>query len=479
MIIAAAVALTAGITLLAVWPESDAEPTPTPEPPVIRDIGTLIQVSHTEVDSVEMMPREGTPFTLKLDHTDPDNTDLILVSEDAVFPGMQVVMLAMYSHATSMMHLTRIAEEADDEQLSLFGMDTPLLVWRVNLLDGTSMEFSLGLRLATGSGFYVRASDSRDIYVLGDEAVSFLSMKIEDIYDIFFFPYPPSGNEYETWDLIEFLLLERPWDETIELRRRDDEEWFNSPLGISRYHLMQPFESECSDTVVKNVILEPITNIIPEHIVAIRPADLSVYGLDSPARLTISTYGWEGTLLIGNPSSEFRGWYVMIEGHDAVLIDPHGDYSFLGLDAAQLRTQLTWVYHIDTVDSVVFELDGVTRILQIDHPASGSDDKLNGWLDDKELGESNTRRLFASAMSIPSSGDTDEPVPDQPPAYSITMSLTNKRQEKLDFYSINDSQFLMVLNNTTLGVYTTRLQIQINLLDRFEILDSGEDLRIR
>jgi len=478
LIIATAFVLTAGITMLALWPEKDTEPTPVPSPN-IRNADTLIQVSYKEVDSIIMLPRNEPHFTLQLDHSEPEFTDIHLIAEDALFPGMQPVMLTIFSYATSMMYLTRIAEDADDEQLILFGFDAPVLNWRVNLLNGTSMEFAIGLRLAEGTGYYVRNIDSRDVYLLGNEAVSFLLMSIEDIYDLFFFPYPPSGDEYETWDLIEYLLLERPWDETIEFRRREDEEWFESPLGVSRYYMLQPILSECSDSILKSVLLEPVTNIIPEQVVSVRPPDLSVYGLDSPARLTISTSGWEGTLLIGNPGSEHRGWYVMIEGHDAVLLDPHGNYSFLGVNPAQLKSQMTWVHHIETVSSVVFELGEVTRTLRIDHPVSGSDDTIKGWLDDKEISDRNTRRLYASAMSILSSGDTDEPVPGSGPDYRLTMVFTNGRSQALELYNINDSQYLMVLDNQNLGVYTTRLQIQIHLLSRFEALDAGEDLQAR
>jgi hypothetical protein len=476
-IIAAAVLFVAGSVMLALWPEgeaeTEAEPGPSIEP---RSTGDLIRVSHVDVDNVEMMPRDRTYYTLRLDHSHPEYWDIELIAEDALFPGMQLVMYTIFSHATSMARLVMVTEDADDGQLALYGLDAPILQWRVNLLDGTKMEFELGLRLATGSGNYVRLADSRDVYILDDAAVSFLTMDIKDIYDIFFFPYPPSGAEYETWDLIEHLLLERPGDETIELSRRDDEEWFASPYGISRYRLLQPFEGEGGDSVVKSIVLEPITNIIPESIIAISPPDVSAYGLDLPVRLTISTSGWEGTLLIGRHDPELRGRYLMIEGHDAILFDPHGDYGFLDLDPAQLRTQMTWVHHIDTVSSIVFELDGATRTLEIEHPAAGSDESLTGWLDGREIGEANTRRLYAAVMSIPVSGGTDEQVPDEPPVYRMTMHFQSGGSQALGLYHINESHYLMVLGNENLNVYTTRLQIQLNLLSRIELLDAGEDL---
>jgi len=477
-VISAALLLIAGIIMITLFPENEANPetTPSPTPAIVREFGDLIDVLHTDVDSVIMIPGGRTPYTLQLDHTHPEYWDIELVADDAIFPGMQTIMYAVFSYATSMTRLMRVAEDADNEQLALFGFDDPVLIWKVNLLDGSSKEFELGLRLFDGSGNYVRSTDSRDVYILDNEAVLFLTLEIEDLYDIFFFPYPPSDEENYTWELIGHFLLEKPDGTVIEVVRRTDEEWFDMPYGFSRFRLLEPFEGEGSAHVIQSILMEPVTHITPETVVAVRPADLSLYGLDTPARLTVSTAEWEGTLLIGNRNPELRGQYIMIEGFDAVLFDPHGTYGFLDMDPQQLRTQLTWVHHIEDVSSVVFELDGITRMLRIEHPAPGSDDTLKGWLDDIELNETNTRRLFASAMRIMSTGDSTEPVPDFSPVYRITMHFNFGGSQTLALYNIGESHYLMVLNNESLGVYTTRLQIQTNLLSRFEILDDGGDL---
>jgi len=475
IIISVALIFATGILVLFHLPENDAQPESTARPPVIREIGTLIRASHTDVDSVEIKLPGRPSYTLRLDHSDPDDYKIELISDDALFPGMEPVMFAIFSHAISVMHLTRVTEDATDEQLELYGLAEPLIEWRVNFLDGNFFEFAIGYRLAAGSGNYVRDKDSRDVYILDETAVNFLSFDINDIYDIFFFPYPPSDEEFRTWQFIQHVLLERPGNDTIEIKKRTEEEWFESAYGVSRFKLLQPVVDECNDILVESVLMEVITHIIPERIISIRPVDLSPYGLDDPFRLTVSTESWTGTVLIGNSSRDYRGRYVMLEGHDAVLLDPHGDYSFLGLEYSQIRTQLTWLNIIDNVSSLVFDLGGVSRSLLINHPAS-EDDELSGSLDGAVLSERNTRRLYASAMSIPVSGSFEGLVPDVSPVYTFTMFFINGGSQSLEFYPITDSQFLMVLDGTSLGVYTTRLQIQLNLLDRFDTLDAGGDL---
>jgi len=476
LIIIAAVLLIAGILILTFLPEPEPESDVYVPPPPEAGFGNLIFASHLNTESVLMMPLNGGSYTLQIDRAETEYLKFDLIADNVIFPGMQPVMYTIFSQAITLLHLPLVTEDADDDQLALYGLDAPILTWRVNFSDGASEEFALGLRLAVGSGFYIRNAESRDVYVLDIDAAGLLLMNIEDIYDIFFFPYPPSGDQYETWDLIDYLLLERPGDETIEMRRRGFEEWYDSPFGVTRYHISQPFNGDGSEEIIKSIIMEPVTNLIPERIVAIGTTNLAFYGLDTPARLTVSTEGWEGTLLIGDHSYEYRGRYIMIEGYDAVLLDPHGNYGFLDLDPAQLRSQMTWIHHIDHVSSVEFDLGGITRTLYIDHPDPGSDDKLNGRLDDIEIGETNTRRLYASAMNISVSGGSEEPIPDESPVYRFTMNFINGEKQVLNFYRISDSEFLMVLNNESLNVYTTRLQLQIGLLNKFDILDAGGEL---
>jgi len=478
-IIAGAAFLISGILLLILIPQTEHEPDEIVPPLQDSEPGTLILSTYLDTDSVDMMPLNGKSYSLQIDRTETEYLKFDLISEDTIFLGMQQIMYTIFSQAITLVHLQPITENANDDQLALYGFNDPVLTWRVNFSNGTSAEFALGSRLAAGTGNYVRNTADRDVFVLDSAAVNILLIDVEYIFDIFFFPFPPSDERYETWSMIDYLRLERPGEATIEMIRRSLDEWLDLPVGHTRYRISQPFTAEGNEQVIRNILMEPVTHITPERILEVKAPDLSIYGLDKPSRLTISAEGWKGTLLIGNRSTEHRGRYVMIEGNDAVLLDPHGDYSFLELDPAQLRTQLTWMHNIDTVSSVVFELEGVIRTLNIDHPASTAGGNLNGRLDDKEIGETNTRRLFASAMSVPSSGGTDTPIPNKTPDYRMTMNFIAGGSQTMEFYGINESEYLMVLDGISLEVFTTRLQIQINLLEKFDILDADEDLPMR
>lgn len=482
LIIVAAAVLISGILLLTLLPESGTETdtdVQTETQPDIAGTGNLIRASHLDVDSVIMMPADGRSYTLKVDRTETEYLKFEIIAEDAVFPGMQPVMYTIFTQATTLFNLTKITENANNEQLSLYGFDTPVLTWRVNFTDGSSDEFALGLRLATGNGHYIRSTADNDVYILDNSAVQILFTDVDYIYDIYFFPFPEGWNDFEVWEFIDHLILERPGEETIEIRRRSFDEWADLPIGASRYDIIQPFSGEGNEQVIRNILMEPIINVIPERIIETGVRDPAIYGLDDPVRLIASMEDWEGTLLIGNQSAEFRGRYIMIEGYDAVLLDPHGNYGFLEMNPSQIRSQMTWIHYIDEVSSIVFELDGVRRTLDIGHPTANGEEPLNGLLDGVEIGESNTRRLYAAAMSIPSSGGSDAAIPGGEPVYRMTMNFVRGGSQSLAFYSLNDSEFLMVLDGESLENFTTRLQIQLHLLNQFDLLDAGEDLPMR
>ena len=471
--IIAAFALTAAIIVFSIPSENEQEilPHPTSEPAVKID---LVNEQHENVTNIHFEPQGNVPYSIMQNISDREY-ELILKSDDALFPGRPAVMRIIFGYAVSLRNLSRITEAADDTQLSMFGFDEPVMKWRIERIDGTVIEMIVGAQQATGRGHYVREKDSREIFLLGEMQSEYLTMVIEELYDFSFYPFSPSQDDPETWNLINHLLLERS-DDVLELKQRTAEETADAGPGASVYRIIQPIIGDCNDQIVKTVLLENIVNIKPERIISVFPVDLSDFGLDSPYRLSISTPDWTGVLLIGNRSAEHGGRYVVIDGVDAVLLDPSGDYSFLATDPTQLRTRIIWMHSINDVSSVSYELDGVQRYLQLEHDVINN--SLQGWLDGEAINETNTRRLFMYTLGISQTGGTNADIPDTSPVYSITIKFTDNSDEKLELFALNDSQFLIVKNGISTGFYITRMTLQQNLLNRFEAIDRGEELTI-
>ena len=460
--------LSAGIAALSLWPEPEQEPEPTPAPsnPTVA----LIDEQPEDVSGVFLTPQGGNPYTLR-----PDGVDgsIELYAEDAIFSGVPHMLNAVFNTAISLTNLTVVTSSADEGQLSMLGFDEPVMTLRIERTDGTYVELMVGAMQSAGQGRYVRKNDSHEVLLLNQRQALQLTYALEDLYDLSFLPATITADDLATLFTIEHILLETQED-VIELRRVPDEELEAAGAGASIYRMLQPVEGECNDYMVQSVILEKAAGIMPESIEDLHPADLSAYGLDVPARLSMITAEWSGTLLIGNHNGQRNGRYVMLEGYDAVLFDPNGDYSFLDIPPAQLRARLVWLHHIADVSSLSFELDGISRELRFEHNAD--ENSLRAWLDDKEISDTNARRLYVAVLNITQSGGTEAAIPNAPPVYSITVHFLDGGSDKLDLYRLSDSQFLIVHGGVSTGFFITRLTLQQNFLSRFDILDRGEDI---
>jgi len=471
-LIIAVVTLSAGIVLLFLLPESEPEPEPSvPQPTPSGTVADLIYESPDEISSISFIPREGAQYTLRLD---PLSGYVEMDADNAVFPGIQPVLQAVFITTTSLININMVTDAADDEMLALFGFDEPEMTIHIERSDGTSVDLLIGASQAAGQGRYARTQNSREVFLLDERRNLLLTQQLDDLYDTSFFPFELFPDEESVIFTIEHILLENGND-IIEVQKRRDEDFEGTPLGSSRFHILQPFIGEGNDHNIQTLLLENIARIHPDSVEKAFPSDLSVYGLHEPTRLTISVENWSRTLLIGSRDPEGEGRYVMIEGYDAVLLDTNGDYSFLNVSPTQLRTALIWLHNIDTVSSIRFDLDGETRILRIEHNADYS--SLQGWLDDKEISENNVRKLYIAALMITINGETDEPMPtDEFPVYTVTMYFADGGVDSVELFQLTDSQLLIAHDRASTGFFITRMALQQALLSRFEILDAGEEL---
>jgi hypothetical protein len=320
----------------------------------------------------------------------------------------------------------------------------------------------------------VRQAGSREVFLISRAQSQSLTSELEDVYDLTFLPHDISPQVEASLQLFEHILLETN-DTVIEIRTRDIEEFDNASLGMTGYEILQPYRWEGNDYMVQTVMLENIAFIMPTGIEEVNPTDLSIYGLDTPDRLTVTADGQTKTLLIGNRDAERGGRFVMIEGHDAVLFDPHGRYTFLNVEPTQLLSQLIWLYHIRSVDSVIFELDGVSRVLRYEHDEN-DDNKLRAWLDDNEISEQNGRRVYIGVLNVFLSGGTDAPIPAAAPVHRFTIRFVEGGSSVLELYRLSDTEFLIVRDGENTNLFITRMSLQQNVLHRFELLDAGRDI---
>ena len=434
----------------------------------------LIGLTREEVLRITFVPQEGISYSLVND-TQDDVFSVILDAEDPIFPGNSSLMQSVWSNATSLRNVPVIAENADDGELQNFGLIEPVLTWHVERADGTTESFMLGAAQVAGTGRFARSENSRDVVILNARQSQLLMNTLEEMYDLTFISNEVLMRAESLMHVFDRILLERA-DTVIEIYRLEAEEQMALPLGTAMFQVAQPTVGNANDHIVQTIFLEDIIEMGFSSVIEVRPGDLSRYGLENPVRLTLFSYDWERTLLIGNRNAEGTGTYVMIEGYDAVLLDEIGAYLFLGVDPGILRGRLVWLHNIAEVDSVEFDLEGEPRILRLEHDFEN--ETLTGFLDDVEIGDTNARRLYIGVLGVVQDGTTDEQIPAHtvPPNYTITINLLDGTTDIMQLYAFNPSQFLIVQNGESTGFFVTRMTLQDVLLSRSEILDRGGDL---
>jgi hypothetical protein len=470
----AVVLLAAGILMISL--QGDPEDIETGLQPVTdgAERTDLVGLTRDEVLSITFLPQEGATYSL-INDTQDDVFSILLDAADLIFRGNSSLMQSVWSNATSLRNVPIIAENADDDALQNFGLIDPVLTWHIEKTDGSSESFMLGAAQVAGTGRFARNESSREVVILNAHQSAMLMNSLEGMYDITFVPDEILFRAESLMHVFDRILLERS-DTSIDLNRLTIEEQLALPFGTAVFQMTEPTVGNAHDHIVQSIFLEDIIEIEPSKVVEVRSADLSQFGLENPVRLTLFSYDWEITLLIGNRNAEGTGTYVMIEGYDAVLLDEIGEYLFVGIDPGILRGRLVWLHNIDYVDRVTFDIEGEARLLRFEHDIDN--ESLTGFLDDTEISEINARRLYIGVLRVIQDGSSDEPVPHHTvsPNYTITIHLLDGTTDTLQLFAINPSQFLIVQNGESTGFFITRMTLQDVLLSRLDILDRGEDL---
>jgi hypothetical protein len=190
------------------------------------------------------------------------------------------------------------------------------------------------------------------------------------------------------------------------------------------------------------------------------PEDLSAYGLDEPTVLTLEDdQGWSGTLLVGGAHPD-GGRYVQLPGISAVLRDRSGDYSFLELDALQLRSRLIFIHNIKDVVRAEFTIGGQTHTLMLDDRAATDTEaeSFTASLDGGEILPNNARRIYTRLISFMMEGENEDPGGET--VYTQTLTMRDGGVHSLELRAINDRHLAAVIDGEAMGFYVNIKQVQ-------------------
>ena len=237
--------------------------------------------------------REDESWSLAGDETFPVDTDA-LASLLNYFSPLQAV---------------RKLEDVDSD-LSEFGLDTPQNKFEIGLDDGKTSTITIGsTNSGTGDDYVMLNEDSDVIYTVSSNLRNAIS---DELYDYALSDEVPTF----TSEKIESITLEDSENEYCLYKK--DNEWYVSEIneGQDSAENGSPAEDENVQSVTSDAVSLDYNSYV-EH----NCTDLSAYGLDQPARLTIVTASDDETttiiLYIGDTDSA-GNYYVQLEGSTQV-----------------------------------------------------------------------------------------------------------------------------------------------------------------
>jgi hypothetical protein len=142
--------------------------------------------------------------------------------------------------------------------------------------------------------------------------------------------------------------------------------------------------------------------------------------------------------------------------------------------------KLVWLHSIDNVQSIVFDMNGEKRLLEIRENTKDKDGKVVSFeaaLDGRPITETNTRRLFSRMLNMMIMDDLAAPydTASKTPDYTFTISMKDGSKNELQLYAMNERQYAASVNGEAATFYINVSDIR-NLEDAFGYIAKGEEI---
>ncbi|MBQ3705788.1 MAG: DUF4340 domain-containing protein [Clostridia bacterium] len=282
--------------------------------------------------------------------------------------GKAESMLSCAAHLTA----TRLVTDAA-EDLSSYGLETPLARVTMRYTDGTETKWRIGDRAPTSTASYFMREGERAVYLLYASAAESLSRERNDMHTL------SMPGELKS-DRIRNVVIQASGRDTLEIGY-SEEGAADREYSISALRLRQPFyytaNTERGMQLFESVSALGITSF------AGMPDELSNTGLEdgnSRYRLTVTQTKTAENLTdtetfvfrVGNRTEDGKQVFIAVDSTPAVYLTDAGTVSFLeDATPAYLVDQFSNLIYINAVRSIELRAGAESWVLEIDHGSDG------------------------------------------------------------------------------------------------------------
>jgi hypothetical protein len=459
----------AALMLTAPPETSEAAPGASPAAPAPTQV--LLEIPRAQQKTLSCVRAGGATYELHSAPGEQDGTFVYTLTPG--FPGFDYQQSLMNAAAAVFVQLsgTPLSDAPTAGQLAEFGLSAPQAVWTAAGAE-TATTLEVGGKTGLGDGYYARL-DGGGVFILPLSSGDALLKSEAELRNLSKLPGIDTADPYAT---LRGLRLESAGN-TYALRVLSEDELSASldGLTVSPYALTEPLTAQGNGYYIEQQVLTPLASLAPSAVVEDHPADLARYGLDAPARLTLTLAGGDVlTLLVGADAEDGESRYVMYEGVDSVLT-ASGDYTFLRADYVTLMSHALWLENIDALTGVTFGLPSGDRRLDFHHTGEGETAAMSPRLDGVSISETNAKRLYGALLSIYLSEALDTPPAVGQPLCVFTLHKADGSQRLMKVYPYNERRYLVSLDDGPAWAAVLLSDVRA-VEDKLAAVDRGEEL---
>jgi len=434
-----------------------------------------IEISKVAKDDIVKMvleSRDGTTLTFEK----KDDEWTVDYPHPVVLDQTSIDDIA-YSFAS--LYAERLIDE-NPEDLSVYGLDKPVVVAKAFLKDGTQKVLYLGNKTPAGNTYYLMAEGDPKVYSVWMNHGEHFSSKLSDVRQRDLTEITTEGLTY--------LKIAKKGKPTIEIEtneKSDDEPY----LDLSVWRMIQPYNEPMgvSSDKFQNVLdaIASLSNDAIKEFVEDEPQDLSKYGLDDPvAELIVKDDENTLHLYFGKDAEDGKTVYFKTADVNSVYTIEKSKIELLDTKPFDIVDKFAYIVNIDNVDKVVIEGRGKTHVLTLTRETKkaekeGEEDEVitTYMVDGKEVEEKPFKEFYRSLIGISVDAEIDREMTEENPEVKTTFYLNKgSKREATISYVPYDNDFYAVFRSGRVEFVVAKSQVN-KMLDDLEALIRGDLLK--
>ncbi|MGI5935952.1 MAG: DUF4340 domain-containing protein [Oscillospiraceae bacterium] len=440
------------------------------------EIHKIIDEPDSELLCYEIIPAEGDTMRVEINRQEDGSISYNVIPATEYFEYDTSKFRSMIYTLTSISATDLVEEDAGD--LAIYGLDRPWLTARSYYTGNRVVDLYIGNPTPTDNNYYVTTNETDTVYTIGNYVVSLLSRKDIDYRKITLFPL---YSEEEVYDKINYVKMTLRDGTVIEINHEDLDNLSEGNVTGSAYFMTSPVRSSCNDTLVKEKIIDVVSKLTSSEVLMdITPEQYQEYGFDNPAKLEMTdTAGNAVSILVGKKRDD-SSYYVMLEQSPETVIACYADaFTWLDINYIELMNRVVWIEKIVDIESVVYNLDGKSYVVEITHGKTvGEDGKekatLSATLNGEEISETNCRRLYTRTLNFRIIGNVQDTGNLGDAQYKITLNKLDGTSRTMELIKLNERQYAVRLDGEV-NYYVYKKNVT-TLLEAFETVLSGKEL---